>query len=75
MDHPIHEVADFAFLIRNRRKAQGYTQARLAALCGTGVRFISDLENGKETVEFGKAFVVAQTLGIDLVARVRGGGA
>ncbi|HCM25792.1 MAG TPA: transcriptional regulator [Treponema sp.] len=73
MDHPIHEVADFGVLIRNRRKVQGYTQARLAALCGTGVRFISDLENGKETVEFGKAFVVAQNLGIDLVARVRGG--
>lgn len=73
MDRIVFTVTDLGTLIRERRKAQGYTQARLAALCNTGIRFISDLENGKETAELGKALGVAATLGIDLVARTRGG--
>ena len=75
MDRLMHVPADLGSLVRERRKAQGYTQAHLAALCGTGVRFISDLENGKETVELGKALGVVAALGIDLVARLRGAGA
>lgn len=69
----ISDPAVLGASVRARRKKLGYAQAQLAALCGTGVRFISDLENGKPTVEIGKALVVASTLGIDLVARVRGG--
>ena len=41
-------------------------------LCDTGTRFISDLENGKETIELGKSLRVAQALGIDLVVHIRG---
>jgi hypothetical protein len=33
-------------------------QAELAMVSGTGVRFISDLENGKETCEVGKVLKV-----------------
>jgi HTH-type transcriptional regulator / antitoxin HipB len=73
MDGTLHDTVVLGALLRARRKALKYTQARLAALCGTGTRFISDLENGKATVEFGKALMVAQALGIDLVAHVRGG--
>ena len=35
--------------------------------------FISDLENGKETIQFGKVLVVASMLGLDLSIDVRGG--
>mgnify|MGYP001769189379 CR=1 FL=1 len=63
---------DLGSFLRARRKALGYSQASLAALCNTGTRFISDLENGKETIELGKSLMVAQALGIDLVARIRG---
>lgn len=41
--------------IRARRKELGYSQQEMADYCGCGTRFISDLENGKETIQFGKA--------------------
>ena len=53
--------------IRNTRKAQGLTQPQLAMACGTGVRFIVDLEAGKETCQLGKALLVAQMLGLNIV--------
>ncbi|MBP7094795.1 MAG: helix-turn-helix transcriptional regulator [Spirochaetia bacterium] len=68
----ILEPATLALAIRERRKALGYTQARLASLCGTGVRFISDLENAKSTVELGKVLAVVATLGLDLYLAERG---
>jgi transcriptional regulator with XRE-family HTH domain len=41
--------------IRRARKAQGLKQATLAGLCNTGLRFISELENGKPTCQLGLA--------------------
>jgi len=63
---------DLAKVVRERRKQQGATQAEFASLCGVGVRFISDLENGKPTVQFGKLLQVVQCLGLELVIRPRG---
>ena len=58
--------------IRNTRMAQGLTQPQLAMACGTGVRFIVDLEAGKETCQLGKALNVIQTLGLALDLRAIG---
>ena len=58
--------------IRNTRKAQGLTQPQLAMACGTGVRFIVDLEAGKETCQLGKVLNVIQTLGLALDLRAIG---
>ena len=33
-------------IVKKTRKAQGLTQPQLAMVCGTGVRFIVDLEAG-----------------------------
>lgn len=52
--------------IRDLRRAQGVTQAQLAGLSNTGIRFISDLENGKETCQLGKILHVLATLGVDV---------
>ena len=52
--------------IRDLRRAQGVTQTQLAGLSNTGVRFISDLENGKETCQLGKILQVLGTLGVDV---------
>lgn len=41
-------------LVQELRRAQGVTQAQLAGLANTGVRFVGDLENGKETCQIGK---------------------
>jgi len=53
-------------LIRETRKALGVTQKALALTSGTGLRFIIELERGKETAEIGKVLMVVQTLGIQL---------
>ena len=55
--------------MRELRRAQGVTQAQLAGLSNTGVRFISDLENGKETCQLGKILHVLATLGVDIVVK------
>lgn len=44
--------------IRNKRKSLGITQKYLSAIANVGVRFISDLENGTETVELNKVIQV-----------------
>ena len=55
-----------ATLIRETRKNLGVTQKDLALTSGTGIRFIIDLEKGKDTCEVGKALRVLNTLGIKI---------
>ena len=57
---------ELGIIIQKTRKAQGLTQPQLAMACGTGVRFIVELEAGKETCQLGKAFRVAQMLGLNI---------
>ena len=52
--------------IRTARKAANLHQADAALLCGVGVRFLSDLENGKETVRLGPVLKVVAGLGLTL---------
>ena len=56
----------FGQMIRRKRKSMNVTQEYLAAIVKTGTRFISDLENGKPTVQLDKALKVAAALNIDL---------
>lgn len=58
--------ADVGKLVRRRRKEFGATQARAAGLANVGVRFLSELERGKPTVELGKALQVLRRLGLDV---------
>lgn len=50
--------------IKTVRKKQKLTQAQLAASCGVGVRFIQELEGGKESCHLGKTLTVLQALGL-----------
>ena len=54
--------------IRARRKQLKITQKELAMTCGTGLRFIVDLEKGKPTCQIGKALRVVHALGLVLEA-------
>ena len=54
-------------LVKKRRKKLGLNQSELAMASGTGRRFISDLENGKDSCELGKTLKVLTGLGIELV--------
>ena len=61
-----YTAAQIGKLIRDTRKDLGVTQKDLALTSGTGMRFIIDLEKGKETCEIGKALAILNTLGIKI---------
>lgn len=52
--------------IRDTRKSLGVTQKSLALAAGTGLRFLIELEKGKETSEIGKVLKVLNTLGVQI---------
>jgi HTH-type transcriptional regulator / antitoxin HipB len=58
--------------IRTRRKQLKITQKELAMTCGTGLRFIVDLEKGKPTCQIGKTLQVLQSLGFSIETTVLG---
>ena len=64
-------AADIGAAIRKKRKEDGLTLADAAALCGVGYRFLSNLENGKRTVQMGKVLQVLTALGLDLYVASR----
>lgn len=51
-------------VIKKRRKDLGLTQAYLAAISNTGVRFIIELECGKPTVQLNKVLAVLHVLNL-----------
>ena len=68
----IEAPTDLGIQVRMKRKKDGLTQMEAAALCGVGTRFISDLENGKATLELGKTIQVLRGLGLDILVLPRG---
>ena len=63
---PITTAEDFGKAIRAARKRLGLTLAECAGANGVGMRFLSELERGKETAELGLALRVAASLGLSL---------
>lgn len=57
-------------IVRDKRKKLGLTQRYLAAYANTGVRFISDLENGKTTIQLDKLILVLEALNIEVEIKV-----
>jgi HTH-type transcriptional regulator/antitoxin HipB len=55
---------DIGKLIRETRKGLAVTQKALVLTAGTGLRFIIELERGKETAAIGKVLTILQTLGM-----------
>jgi HTH-type transcriptional regulator/antitoxin HipB len=54
-------------IIKHKRKSLKLTQAEVAMSCGVGLRFLSDLENGKPTCQMGKVLLVIESLGLMIV--------
>ncbi|MFB9982622.1 helix-turn-helix transcriptional regulator [Mesorhizobium newzealandense] len=67
----IVSASDIGRLVRRAREARHLSQQSFADLAGVGRRFLSELENGKPTLELGKVLKVAQAAGISLLAQVR----
>jgi HTH-type transcriptional regulator/antitoxin HipB len=69
--HQLLTPQDLGRLVRQARERMSLTQQAFADLAGVGRRFLSELENGKETLELGKVMRVASAAGISLFARER----
>ncbi len=61
-----NKIEKLSGLIKQTRKEQGLTQEQLAATAGVGIRFIRELEQGKESCHIGKALTVISMLGMDI---------
>ena len=61
-------VKDLSKLIREKRLKLGMTQADASALCNVGTRFLSELENGKPTLQIDKVLKVANFFDIKIFA-------
>ena len=68
----VRNAAELGAEIRRRRKELGYTQAFLAEYAGIRASFLSDLENGKDTIQLNKLMRVVSLLGMDLIIGARG---
>ncbi len=53
--------------IKSRRKLLGLTQQELAVKAGVGLRFIRELEQGKETLRLDKVNQVLQLFGHEMI--------
>jgi len=70
-DIPVSTVKDVGKAVRTRRKEHGITQEQAAGMCNVGVRFLSELENGKPTLEIEKVMGVLDAFGFQCVIRPR----
>lgn len=67
----INSSKEFGEFLRARRKELGYTQSYLSELTGLSISFISDVENGKKTVELNRSIDLLSMLGVDLMLEKR----
>ncbi len=68
----VNNTSDFGTIVKNHRKKLGYTPKYISEFTGLSVSFISDLENGKSTIEIGKAFELVKVLGVNIELIERG---
>ncbi len=62
----MNPIAEF---VKQNRKAAGLTQEEFAMRSGLGLRFVRDLEQGKETVRLDKVNVALAMFNAEAVAR------
>ena len=63
------DTASLGHMVKNYRKQRDLSQQEFADVVGVGRRFLSELENGKATLEFEKVLKVTSAAGIELFAR------
>lgn len=68
----VNDCIEFGQMLKERRRELNYTQSYIADYTGLSVSFISNLENGKETAELGKALYYLSILGMDIDLSSRG---
>ena len=68
----VEDASQIGRIIRQRRKEAGMTLKDASAMAGVGVRFLSELERGKPTLQLGLAIQVLQLFGLELHVERRG---
>jgi y4mF family transcriptional regulator len=71
MKTQITSEQDLGASVRSRRKELELTQGELADVSGVTLRFISELERGKETAQYGGIRRVLAALGLNLFVESR----
>jgi HTH-type transcriptional regulator/antitoxin HipB len=70
-DHRITTPGELGARVRTRRVELGLTQGELADVAGVSPRFLSELENGKQTAQLAGIQRVLAALGLDLYLDIR----
>ena len=68
----VRTVSGVGEIVESIRKQQGLSQLDVSGLAGLGVRFMVDLEKGKETIQMQKVLDVLDQLGLELVIARKG---
>lgn len=66
MNIKIQNIKQLGVIAKHVRKEQSLDQESTGLLSGNGLTFISQFENGKESVEIGRVFKVLEQLGIEV---------
>jgi y4mF family transcriptional regulator len=68
---PINDSSELGAAIRGRRHELELTQEELADVARVSLRFVSELERGKESAQFAGTRRVLAALGLDLYVKPR----
>ena len=67
----VTSVAQLGSIIREFRKSHDLTLEKVSNITNISMRFLSELERGKESAEIGKALAVINKLGLELILQPR----
>lgn len=68
----IRNTDELGRLIRDYRINQNITLKKASGITRLGMRFLSELERGKETAQLGKAMLIINQLGLEIIIQPRG---
>ena len=68
----VNSVKELGAVIREFRKSHQLTLEKVSGITNISMRFLSELERGKETAELGKALATINKLGLELIIQPRG---
>lgn len=68
----IRNTNELGLMVKRARQGQGLLQRDVIGIANVGNRFISELENGKPTLQIQKVLDVLDILGLEVVLRRKG---
>jgi HTH-type transcriptional regulator/antitoxin HipB len=68
----IRTASELGEVIRSHRKQQHLTLEKVSSVTHLGMRFLSEIERGKETAELGKVLEALNKMGLEIIIVPRG---